>query len=89
MSSLTKASPSPNTKLYCLVHHLFAKFKHQETETFKKKHYKSQEAQTPVDPNSPTPLIVAFKSSTSMTSDVTAQLYDLININCSQDILLM
>jgi hypothetical protein len=33
-----------------------AKFKHQETETFMKKHYKSHKAQTPVDPNPSTPL---------------------------------
>ena len=34
------------------------------------KHYKSQEAQIQVDSNPPTPLTVASKSSTSMTSGV-------------------
>jgi len=43
------------------------------------KHYKSQEAQTPVDPNPPTPLTVASKSSTSMTLGVTI----FSRINCA------
>ena len=72
MSSLTKGSPSPNPKLLLLiVRHLFTKFKHQEIETFMEKHYKSRGAQTLVDPNPPTPLTVASKSSTSMTLGVT------------------